>query len=159
MDASRYVDQIDRVLAAACDLLPTPDGTSDGLEPFTRQVEIPEGQSGLVGAAAAAGLRYQSAGERERATHEGISGAVEEALSAAREAARTAEGIRSSAQVRAAALLPVANTPAGLRTLVDTMASSLASMQNLLSSTRAQMGASAGEIRRHSEDWRGILDA
>ena len=45
MDASRYVDQIDRVLAAACDLLPTPDGTSDGLEPFTRQVEIPRARA------------------------------------------------------------------------------------------------------------------
>ena len=158
MDAARYVDRIDRVLAAACDLLPPPDGTVAGLDHPPAPLDLPEGRSGLAAAAATAAQRYQSAGERVRATHDGASGAVEGALEAAREAARTAEGIRSAAQVRAAALLPVANTPAGLRTLVDTMASSLASMQNLLSSTRAQMGTSAGEIRRHSGDWRGILD-
>jgi len=159
MDAARYVDQIDRVLAAACDLLPPPDGTPAELDHPPGPVDIPEGRSGLAAAAAANARRYQSAGQRVRATQEGASGAVEGALEAAREAARTAEGIRSTAQVRAAALLPVANTPAGLQTLVDAMASALASMQNLLSSTRAQMSTSAGEIRRHSEDWRGILDA
>lgn len=158
MDAARYVDQVDRVLAAACDLLPPPDGSPTDLDHPPAPVDAPEGQSGLAGAAAAAVQRYQSAGQRVRATHEGASGAVDGALEAARAAARTAEGIRNTAQVRAAALLPVANTPAGLRTLVDTMASSLASMQNLLSSTRAQMSASAGEIRRHSDDWRGVLD-
>jgi hypothetical protein len=158
MDAARYVDQIDRVLAAACDLLPPPDGAPADLDQSSAPMNIPEGRSGLASAAAAAAQRYHLAGERVLATHEGASGAVQDALEAAREAARTAEGIRSSAQVRAAALLPVANTPAGLRTLVDTMASSLASMQNLLSSTRAQMSASAGEIRRHSDDWRGVLD-
>lgn len=159
MDAARYVDQIDRVLAAACDLLPPPDGTPAELDHPPAPADIPEGRSGLAATAAADARRYQSAGQRVRATQEGASGAVEGALEAAREAARTAEGIRSTAQVRAAALLPVANTPAGLQTLVDAMASALASMQNLLSSTRAQMSTSAGEIRRHSEDWRGILDA
>jgi hypothetical protein len=159
MDAARYVDQVDRVLAAACDLLPPPDGTPAELDHPPAPVDIPEGRSGLAAAAAANARRYQSAVQRVRATHEGASGAVEGALEAAREAARTAEGIRGTAQLRAAALLPAANTPAGLQTLVDAMASSLASMQNLLSSTRAQMSTSAGEIRRHSEDWRGILDA
>lgn len=158
MDAARYVDQVDRVLAAACDLLPPPDGDLADLDHPPAPIDIPEGRSGLASAAAAAAQRYQSAGERVRATHDGASSAVQDALTAAHEAARTAEGIRNSAQVRAAALLAVANTPVGLRTLVDTMASSLASMQNLLSSTRAQMSASAGEIRRHGDDWRGVLD-
>lgn len=159
MDAARYVERIDTILAAARDLLPAPDWQPADLDQPSPPIGIPEGRSGLANSATVAAQRYQAAGEWVRATHDEASGAVEGALEAAREAARTAEGIRSTAQVRAAALLPVANTPAGLRTLVDTMTSSLASMQNLLSSTRAQMSTSAGEIRRHSENWRGILDA
>lgn len=115
MDAARYVDQVDRVLAAACDLLPPPDGDLAGLD---HPRHLSTFRRGLASAAAAAAQRYQSAGERVRATHDGASSAVQDALTAAHEAARTAEGIRNSAQVRCA-LLAVANTPVGLRTLVD----------------------------------------
>lgn len=153
-----YVEHVDRVLAAACDLLAPPEGGLAGVEQPPAPVDVPQGSTGLASGAAEAARRYRAEGERVLAAHDGAGAIAREALAALQAAAEAAEGIRSSAQVHAAALLPVANTPAGLRTLVDAMANAVSSMQQVLSNSRAQMSAAAGELRRHREDWQDVLE-
>ena len=157
--ATRYVEHVDRVLAAACALLPSEDSEDHDLQGPPRPAQAPGGRSSLSSSAAGAAERYQTAGQAVDSTHTGAARAAREALEAAREAGRTAEGLRNAAKAQAAALLPAANTPAGLRTLVDTMGSALTAMQSHLSTTRAQMSAAAEELRRHRDDWRGVLEA
>jgi len=153
---ARYVETVDRVLAAACGLLPPPDGTPAGLESPAGAVDAPEDASGLATGVAGAVQRYRRVGERMSALDDAAGGAVREAARAARQPADAAAAVRGNAQARVTALLPVAHTPAGLRTLVDSMASSLASMHSVLSSTQAQMSGAAEELRHHRDDWQGV---
>jgi hypothetical protein len=84
--------------------------------------------------------------------------AVAAAADAARESAHAAEALRAVTQARAAALLPGADTPAGLRVLVDTMAAALAGMQDQIGASRAQLSATAAEVRRTGTEWRAVLE-
>ncbi|MDQ1249434.1 MAG: hypothetical protein QG597_3809 [Actinomycetota bacterium] len=158
--ASRYVEQVDRVLGALCALLPAPTGDGGVLRAIGDSPAVPEVPGGTAGLAAVAGEaadRYRAAGVRASAMDDSAGSAVRDALAAVEEGARAVEGIRRVAHVRAEALLPAANTPAGLRTLVDTMGAALTSAQNVISGTRAQISGAAEDLRRHRDDWQAVL--
>jgi hypothetical protein len=145
MDAAAgYVAHVDRVLAAAVGV--------------SRPVDTPSGASGLSTGAAAAAERYTAAVEAADTAAAGSGGAVVAAVEATREAARAAESLRAVTQARAAALLPGADTPAGLRLLVDSMAAALTGMQEQIGARRAQLSATAAEVRRTDGGWRAVLE-
>jgi hypothetical protein len=160
MDAAAgYVAHVDRVLAAAEALLtPTPGGAGFTEAGAPRTVDAPGGTSGLSSGAAAAGERYTAAVGAADSAAAGSAAAVAAAAEAARESAHAAELLRAVTQARAAALLPGADTPAGLRVLVDTMAAALTGMQDQIGASRAQLSATAAEVRRTGTEWRAVLE-
>jgi len=161
MDAAAgYVAHVDRVLAAAAALLTPAPGGGDGLAQIgvSRPVDVPGGSSGLSAGAAAAAERYTAAVGAADTAASGSGGAVAAAAEAAQESARAAESLRAVTQARAQALLPGADTPAGLRLLVDSMAAALAGMQEQIGASRAQLSATAAEVRRTGDGWRAVLE-
>jgi hypothetical protein len=159
MDAvARYVQQVDRVLAAACALLPPPEATLPAGEPVSKPAEVPGGLSSLGAGVGSAAEQYRLAGAGVEQGGDAALAAARQALEVAREAARTAEGLRRSTQTQAAALLPAANTPAGLRSLVAAMGSAVTAMNDLLSRTLGQMSGSAEELRRQRAQWQAVLE-
>lgn len=160
MDAAAgYVAHVDRVLAAAAALLaPAPGGAGTAEAGVSRPIDAPGGTSGLSSGAVAAGERYTAAVGAADSAASGSAAAVAGAVEAAREAAHAAESLRAVTRARAAALLPGADTPAGLRVLVDTMAAALAGMQDQIGVSRAQLSATAAEVRRTAAEWQDVLE-
>lgn len=150
---SGYVEQVDRLLAAACALFPADEPTpapAMTAQWVQGQQSPPHGFSALASGAARAADEYGRAASRVVEATEATERVLATAAAQAGEAAATAVSIRDSARGQADAIMPAAQAPDGVDMLVSTMEERLAAMQQLVASTREQMRMAAEQLHRHA---------
>jgi ElaB/YqjD/DUF883 family membrane-anchored ribosome-binding protein len=152
MDAAQhYLSEIDRILAAACEIFP--DATSPAVTDVSAvSPAVQQGQGTLVDVTNDRSARYTAWSHQAAAAVESADLAAGEAASIASDGRVTAQGIRDRAQAEAQARGVGSSAPESLLALVSRMDDALARMQTHILTVQDDLSDRAQRMRSAAED-------
>lgn len=152
MDAAQhYLSEIDRILAAACNIFP--DATSPTVtDVSTVSPASQQGQGAIADVTNERAARYTAWTHKAAAAVESADLAAGEAASTASDGRVTAQGIRDRAQAEAHAREAGSSAPDSLLALVSRMDDALARMQTHILTVQDDLTDKAQRMRSAAED-------